>query len=73
MSNTQPLPVDLTRLLAPYCGEWVALSVDEKRVLGHGKTLDAALEGAKRSGEERPIIIRVPDQFSSLLLWVSHS
>ena len=65
---TKPIPVDLTKLLAPYKGEWVALSHDEQRVLGHGKTIDEALAGAKKCGEYRPIIIKAPDQYSAFLL-----
>ncbi len=59
---TKPLPIDLTRLLAPYTGEWVTLSKDETKILGHGKTIEEALMMAKRSGEEeRPLLIKVPD------------
>ncbi|MBI4356253.1 MAG: hypothetical protein HY597_07415 [Candidatus Omnitrophica bacterium] len=62
------MPIDLTKLLAPYKGEWVALSQDEQQVLGHGKTIDEALAGAKKYGEHRPIIIKAPDQYSAFLL-----
>ena len=58
---TQPIPLDLTKLLAPYKGEWVALSHDETRMLGHGKTIEDALAMAKKSEEGRPLLIRVPD------------
>ena len=68
MFNTRPLPIDLTKLLAPYKGEWVALSHDEKAVLGHGRTIDEALQGAKERGEEHPILIKSPDQYTALLL-----
>lgn len=64
----KPIPVDLAKLLAPYKGEWVALSQDEQRVLGHGKTIDEALAGARKCGEERPILIKAPDQYSAFLL-----
>jgi len=68
MSHTQPLPIDLTKLLGRYQGEWVALSRDEKTVLGHGTSLDAALSQAKQRGEDRPIVIKAPDQYSAFLL-----
>ena len=59
---TKPFPIDLTRLLAPYKGEWVALSQDETRILGHGKTIEEALGLAKSKKEkERPLLLRVPD------------
>jgi len=68
MGNIQPMPIDLTKLLAPYKGEWVALSKDEKEVLGHGRTIDEALQGARERGEDHPILIKSPDQYSALLL-----
>ena len=58
---TKPFPIDLTRLLAPYKGEWVALSPDETRMLGHGKTIEEALTLAKGKEEGRPLLIKVPD------------
>ena len=59
---TTPFPIDLTRLLAPYKGEWVTLSQDETRLLGHGKTIEEALMMAKKKEEERPLLIKVPDE-----------
>lgn len=58
---TKPFPIDLTHLLAPYKGEWVTLSQDETRILGHGKTIEEALAMAKGKEEERPLLIKVPD------------
>ena len=58
---TKPFPIDLTRLLAPYKGEWVALSSDETRILGYGKTIEETLTMAKGKEETRPLLIKVPD------------
>ena len=59
---TKPFPIDLTHLLAPHKGEWVALSHDETRILGHGKTIEEALVQAKSKKEdERPLLIKVSD------------
>ena len=54
-------PRDLSLVLkdAPP-GEWVALSLDETRIVGHGKTIDEAVKDAKEAGEERHILIRIP-------------
>jgi len=54
-------PRDLSLVLkdAPP-GEWVALSLDKTRIVGHGKTIDEAVKDAKESGEERHILIRIP-------------
>ena len=63
-----PITIDLTKLLAPYAGKWVALSADESRVVGSGSSIEHAMEQAKKSGETKPIIVRGPDQFSTFLL-----
>ena len=65
---TKPIPIDLTRLLAPYKGEWVALSHDEKRILGHGKTIEEALPTAKDDIEGRPLLMRVSDYLGFVLV-----
>ncbi len=64
---TKPIPIDLTRLLAPYRGEWVALSHDEKRILGHGKTIEEALSTAKEI-EGRPLLMKVSDDLGFVLV-----
>ena len=64
---TKPIPIDLTKLLTPYKGEWVALSHDEKRILGHGKTIEEALSTAKGT-EERPLLIKVSDDLGFVLV-----
>ena len=65
---TTPLPVNLAELLAPYKGEWVALSHDERSVLGHGPAIDDAIRQARDKGENRPILIKAPDKNSAFLL-----
>ena len=64
---TKPIPIDLTKLLTPYKGEWVALSHDEKRILGHGKTIEEALSSAKGT-EERPLLMKVSDDLGFVLV-----
>ena len=59
---------DLPKLLGPYKGEWVTLSNDETRVVGHGKTIEEAIAQAKKQGENRPVLIKSPDRNSVLLL-----
>ena len=65
---TAPTPVNLAELLAPYKGEWVALSHDANTVLGHGPTIDDAIKQARDKGENRPILIKAPDKNSAFLL-----
>lgn len=60
--------VDLSKVLkdAPI-GEWIALSRDRTKILGTGKTLEEALNAAKKTGEEDPIVLKVPP-VSALIL-----
>lgn len=60
--------IDLTKILEPYEGEWVALSSDQKRVVGHGPAPHEALEMAKQKGEKDPILFGAPDAYSSHFL-----
>ena len=69
MSPTKPVPSSLSEMLAPYKGQWVALSYDEKRLLGYGRTLDEALDMAKKTdANEFPLVIKVPDEGASFVL-----
>ncbi|HLJ28450.1 MAG TPA: DUF5678 domain-containing protein [Candidatus Angelobacter sp.] len=54
-------PRDLSVVLkdAP-AGEWIAPSLDETRIVGHGKTIDEAVKDAKQAGEHEHILIRMP-------------
>jgi len=61
-------PVHLAELLAPHKGKWVALSHDETRVLGVGVTIDEALAEAKKKSQEKPVLIKSPDEHSAVLL-----
>ncbi len=55
-------PKDLTKLLRPYQGEWVALSSDGRRVAGHGATPEVALKQAHKKGEKDPILMGAPEK-----------
>ena len=51
--------IDLTKLLLPYENKWVALSEDNKEVLGAGKTLKEAEKQADKTGKKY-IFLKVP-------------
>ena len=53
-------PIDLTKLIDPYPGQWVALTPDEKKVVGASPDLDQALRQAKAKGYPQPFIIKSP-------------
>ena len=62
-------PIHLAKLLRPYKGKWVTLTRNEKVVLGSGKTIDEALKAAEEQGEPMPVLVRVPDESTSTLLY----
>lgn len=60
---------DISKLLADIPkGAWVALSADEERVLAYGADLTEAVKKANQLGESDPVIVRVPENPSSLVL-----
>ena len=54
-------PIDLTDALkdAPP-GEWIALSKGDHHIVGTGKTIEEALQKARQSGDEDPVLMKVP-------------
>ena len=54
--------INWTPLFEQYKGLWVALKDDERTVVGSGKTLKEALETAKNSGVQQPIMTHVPEK-----------
>lgn len=60
--------IDLSRILSKYSNEWVVLSNDEKRVIGHGKDIKTAIERANKMGEKDPIVTRVPKSYGTYIL-----
>jgi len=49
-------------------GAWVAISELQNKVLSYGADAQAVLTEAENKGEAHPLIVRVPDQASSLFL-----
>ena len=43
--------------LIKYSGEWVALSEDETKVMGHNVSLEEAYKEAQKNGEKNPVVI----------------
>ena len=43
---------------------WIALAADESRLVGRGDTYAEAVEQAKRQGEEDPVLLKIPDEWS---------
>ena len=49
-------------------GSWVAISRNEESVIAYAPTLEQVLEKAKEAGEDRPVVIRVPERDSVVFL-----
>lgn len=52
-------PIDLSKKLLPFENKWVALSEDNGRILGAGKTLNEAKKQAEKKGK-RYLFLKVP-------------
>lgn len=61
-------PIDLTKVLRPFKDQWVALSMDYKKVLGAGKTLEQAKKMADKTGEKYTFYKNTPYPFINVPL-----
>jgi len=63
-AKTKTSAPDLTKLLKPYPSGWVALSEDQRRVVGAGETLQNADDQARERGVPNPVFVKVipPDR-----------
>lgn len=50
------------KMLIKYCGNWVALSHDESKVIAVGKSLAETIKEAKKTQEKDPIYVMVSEQ-----------
>ena len=49
-------------------GAWVAISEAKQTVVAYGADAQAVYSEAREKGEQRPLIVRVPDQATALFL-----
>jgi hypothetical protein len=49
-------------------GAWVAILSDQTRVVTFGAEVRGVLEEARKKGEQDPIILRVPEAQSNLMM-----
>ncbi len=59
--------IDLTKILKRYTKGWLALSQDYKKVVGRGNTIRKALDQAKSSGVDDPIILRAAKSYGPIV------
>ena len=62
--------VDLTSALYRYEGKWVALSRDEKKVVGSGRTLKEAVRVAGKKNCKDPVYTQVFSFSKGLAPWL---
>jgi hypothetical protein len=61
--------VDLTKLFKGVpAGAWVAISSGYDRVVAYAYDVQTALTEAKRLGEKEPVVMRVPEASTALVL-----
>ena len=51
-----------------YANKWIAISPDETKVVGSGKTIRNALSEARKKGIKNPILTKVPKRALGYLL-----
>lgn len=56
------MAIDWTKIYQKYKGLWIALTDDEKTVVGKGTTAREALEDARAQGFPNPVLTRMPEQ-----------
>ena len=59
---------DLTKLLVDHKGKWVALSADNRKIVGVSNSLKGALKQAHTNKEKNPVITRAPEDNSAFIL-----
>jgi hypothetical protein len=59
VTNMKPRDLSLVLKNAP-AGEWIALSFDQNRIMGHGETVDDAVMAARLAGEDKPVLLKMP-------------
>lgn len=69
MPATAAPPLNLSRLLKDIPrGAWVAISPRTETVVAYGADMRRVLEDAKSKGEPHPIMTRVPETASAVML-----
>ena len=51
---------DFTWVYKKYKGKWVALTLDEKKVVASAPTLKKVLELSGKKGHKHPVVMRIP-------------
>ena len=69
MSPTKESKHSLSVLIKSYPGEWVALTQDESRVVGHSRNLKTAVKQAHENGEGFPYIVKSSNEWTAVTIF----
>ena len=58
--------IDLSKLIKKYTSGLLALSPDYKKVVGHGKTIEKAVNQAKSEGVKEPVLMRAAKSYGPI-------
>ena len=59
-----PKPIDLSDILRPYIGKWVAMTQDRSEVIASASTFKAVLRAVRRKRPPYlPLVMKVPDRY----------
>lgn len=59
-------PIDLTKVIKKYTNGWIALSPDYKKVVGHGKSIQVAVNQAQSKGIMDPVLMRAAKSYGPI-------
>lgn len=57
--------MDFTQIYKKHKGLWVALSPNEEKVIGKGRTVKVAVDQAHKKGVATPYLFKVPNKLIS--------
>lgn len=60
--------IDLSEVLKGYSNKWVALSADNKKVVGVADNPSDALKQAHENKEQDPILTKTPQNYGTFIL-----
>ena len=69
MTSAKEIKNSLSALTKPYPGEWVALTQDESKVVGHSLHLKTAVQQAHDSGEKFPYIVKSSTEWTAVTIF----
>ena len=60
--------LDLSKSLKGYSSKWIALKPQTTKVIAVGNSLKTVINKARNSGEDSPVLTRVPKNYGAYIL-----